>query len=256
MKDIVGQKFGRWLVLSREPEKRVRKCVAYLCRCDCGTEKLMAGSEIKNGVIRSCGCLTREATSRRSITHGGSKRNPRLFNIWLGMVRRCTNPSDAAYRNYGGRGIAVCERWMDVNAFIDDNEDLARPHLTLDRRNNDGPYSPDNCRWATRKEQGENRRTTMLVTYKREQKPLADWAVQFGIPKATLRYRLQNGWSMARAIQVPVRQMLEPETVKKIRHEYDNSARTAQARQALAGKYSISRYALRAILYHQNWNHL
>ncbi len=152
--DIAGQRFGRLTAVGKvyNPDKPI---AYWLARCDCGGETTTTASRLRSGHSQSCGCLQRERTGNAARTHGGT-RHP-LFRLWRGMMDRCTNPNHAAYEYYGGRGIRVCERWQDFNNFVEDVG--ARPEgLTLDRRDNDGDYGPDNHRWATMLEQSANKR--------------------------------------------------------------------------------------------------
>ena len=159
LKDLTGQKFNRLTVISREPNDK-RGQAMWLCQCECGNYVVVKGSNIRNNHTQSCGCLQKEKTIEASTKHGKARSKPHI--VWKGMIQRCFNPKHTGFENWGGRGVTVCDEWKnDFQVFYDYVSQL--PHFgekgySLDRINNDGNYEPGNVRWATPKEQANNRR--------------------------------------------------------------------------------------------------
>jgi hypothetical protein len=205
--DLTGQRFGRLLVLREAPRLGQRGSREYwrrrwVCRCDCGTEWITTMDNLHAGDTASCGCWKREDLGNRRRTHGRTYSTE--YHVWASMKQRCTNPHAEHYEDYGGRGITICAEWLDsFEKFLADMGPRPSPYFTLDRRDNDGPYTKDNCRWATRNEQANNRRERragmMLVTHDNRTQTLAAWAREKGLNKHTLYCRLHRGWSTHRA---------------------------------------------------------
>lgn len=198
--DLTGQRFGRLVVVERV-ENSADGRARWLCRCDCGQSKTVLGEHLKKGRTKSCGCAKSESSSKRFKKHGG--RNSKLYRIWSNMKDRCNNPDCKVYSDYGGRGIKVCKEWIDdFSAF--QKWALANGYkegLTIDHKDNDKGYSPDNCRWTDRKIQGNNKRNCRYITYKGQRKTVAEWSDITGIPHDTLLYRLNHGWETERILK-------------------------------------------------------
>lgn len=193
--DLTGQTFGRWAVLEFHSNAKGRG-TRWLCRCECGTERPIYANNLKRG--RSRGCRSCSKT-----THG--KSGTKAYDVWIGIKARCSNPSALDYNRYGGRGIRVCERWESFESFLEDMGERPFPAATVERINNDGPYSPENCRWATRKDQGQNKHNNVILTHDKKTLCMSAWADEMGLSQKTLHDRLKSGWPVGRALTTPVR---------------------------------------------------
>jgi hypothetical protein len=172
--DITGMTFGRLVAIRRTPSRRMsgRMRIFWLCRCACGNEVEVQPSNLKGGNIASCGCLAREIVVARSTTHGMAAREDAhpLYASWSKMLARCRNPNNPSFKDYGGRGVQVCERWHSFENFLADMGERPEHGMSLDRfPDQNGNYEPGNVRWATSKEQNRNRRDNVLESHEPEQ---------------------------------------------------------------------------------------
>lgn len=206
--DLTGQRFGLLTVTEHAGADNAGRAT-WRCACDCGGEKVVKAAELtrktRNGT-RSCGCLqlAQRQAAARAKSHAYSRTNwPRERKAWENMIQRCTEPTNIGYANYGGRGIAVCEQWLQsFRAFADD---MGRAPIggTIERIDNDKPYTPDNCKWVSRKEQANNRRNNRLLTHNGKTQTVSQWADELGIPGRTLYQRLYRGLPTDRVLAHP-----------------------------------------------------
>lgn len=211
--ELTGQRFNRLTVIKRAGTQG--KSAVWLCRCDCGNECIVQSGNLRSGHTTSCGCFRKEFTSANIKTHGMSR--TRLYKEWRRMKERCSLKTADNYEDYGGRGITVCPEWRDsFETFL--NWSMANGYqddLTIERIDNDGPYSPENCRWATKEEQANNKRNNRLITFNGRTQTLAQWAREIGIRRDTLRKRLESGWSLDRALTEPINEKRDPTRRRK-----------------------------------------
>lgn len=200
--EIQGEKHGRLTVLFKSGRTNDRKTIVT-CRCDCGGTTSVILRNLRNGNTRSCGCLANESRAQISRKHATHLRhNTPEYHTWEGIIQRCTNPSVKNWKDYGGRGITVCERWRAFEAFFEDMGERP-PQGTIDRIDNDGPYSPENCRWATMTQQNRNQRRSTFFTVDGVTAHINDWAEKAGITPNLIRARIRYGWSEKAAITTP-----------------------------------------------------
>ncbi len=200
--DISGQKYGRYTVIKRDGSNKSGNAT-WLCQCDCGVYKVVAAGALRSGETKSCGCWIRDVTSERSITHGNSK--TRLYKIWIGMKSRCYNPKTNNYKDYGGRGIYICDLWKDYfESFMEWS--LAhgyQSNYSIDRINNDGPYAPNNCQWITKFDQQSNKRSNRLIEIDGIVNTVAEWGRVYGIDPQAIWGRINRGWDDSLAVTTP-----------------------------------------------------
>jgi hypothetical protein len=206
--DLSGQTFGRLSVVRPAGGRGIK--TTWLCRCECGRSVVKTTDSLRRGITRSCGCLRREVTRRMTTKHGAARRvggkKVSEYLVWRNMKRRCHDPKNKHYENYGGRGITVCPEWInDYAAFAAHVGKRPSPTHSIERIDNNGHYEPGNVRWATQSEQCRNQRKSILLTHGGETKPLKEWAEKLRIPYYTLFARIRKlGWSVERALIEPV----------------------------------------------------
>lgn len=195
--DISNEQFGYWTVLEYAGSNEKKEAM-WKCRCKCGTIRIIPGKNLRTKRSRSCGCMQREVARESRIQSNKERakhgyRKTRLYNIWSGMKQRCLNPNDPGYKDYGSRGITICDEWKEFPKFKDWalNNGYA-DNLSIDRIEVDKGYSPDNCRWATPKTQNNNKRNNVMIEYKGKCQTVQQWSDETGIPYATILKRFRK----------------------------------------------------------------
>lgn len=199
--NLKGKQFGRLTVISAGD--RINGRSTWLCVCACGNTKLIKTHELRSGDTRSCGCLVHE--NKSLMTHGDS-RSPE-YKSWTAMKDRCYGVNHSSYKNYHDRGITVCDRWLhSYENFLADMGRKPSKNMSLDRIDNNGNYTPENCRWATIKQQNNNSRNNRFIDYKGETKTLKQWSEIYNLSAKVVKDRLDVlGWSFEKAILTPKR---------------------------------------------------
>ena len=212
---LVGERFGRWIVLDKA-EKGKSGEIQYLCRCDCGNERIIRRTSLTTGNSKSCGCLSRDVAVKSNTKHGDTDK--RLYRIWAGIIQRCCNNRNRyEWEKYGGRGICVCDEWKQYEAFRDWS--LANGYndnLSIDRIDPNGNYCPENCRWATSYQQANNKRTSKFITFNGKTATVKEFADEYDIAYSCLYARLRNGWSVEKALLTPAKQIKKITNAQKI----------------------------------------
>lgn len=192
-KELKGQRFGKLLVI--EEDGRIGSNVAWICKCDCGNVTRVRANSLLTGNTTSCGCGRIEAITKHNMT------NTKLFNVWRTMKERCNNKSYRQYKDYGGRGISLCDEWEEFKPFMKWSlENGYKEGLSIDRIDNDGNYCPENCRWTTVRVQSRNRRANRILEYGGEKHCVAEWSEILGVRANTIFWRLSQGWSTEEAL--------------------------------------------------------
>lgn len=204
--DETGNAYSRLTVLgfAKTVPNGQSTIAAWRCLCRCGKTIIVRGGHLRKGHTQSCGCLKRERVTASVTTHG-KYRTPE-YRVWKGLLSRCYAKNQPAYRNYGGRGIRACARWRkSFQNFLDDMGPRPSSHHTIERIQNDGPYSPKNCCWATRREQAQNKRSNRHITSQGQTKTITGWSRHLGGSTSCIHNRLARGWSIERAVTTPIR---------------------------------------------------
>lgn len=201
--DLLGKKFNKLVVIEYAGHKGKRNL--WKCRCECGKIIECVTYLLTKNKVKSCGCLKSSRLLERNTKH--NLRYSKIYNVWRCMKSRCYNPNIEAYKNYGGRGIKVCDEWKnDFLSFYNWSMNNGySENLTIDRINNSKNYEPSNCRWVDRKTQNNNTRHNHLISYKDKTLTISEWAKEIGLTYCCLKSRLYKGWSIEKALETPIR---------------------------------------------------
>lgn len=199
----IGDKFNRLTVIELIPHVK-GKAKEYILKCDCGNIVICKKNHIYSGNTQSCGCLGKERRKESCTSHGLTY--SREYLTWQNMKKRTGDENNEAYKNYGGRGITICDRWLNsFENFLKDMGMKPSPKHTIERVDNDGNYTPENCKWGTRKEQMNNMRKNHKITYNGKTQNLNQWSEETGMPARDIRYRLHHGWTVEETFKIPLK---------------------------------------------------
>lgn len=211
LKNLVGMKFGRLTVLERADDrvnKKGKHSIMWKCLCECGNIKVISRNSLLSHNVQSCGCLRAEKTRERRFRHG--LRNTQLYRAWSNIKTRCYNPKKDTYAYYGGKGITMCQEWLNnFMAFYNWSMNNGyKKGLTIDRLNPNGNYEPSNCRWVTASQQQNNKLNNHIIEYNGEIHTLAEWSSLLNLNYGTLHRRIQYlNWSIEKAFTTPIKDM-------------------------------------------------
>lgn len=205
VKNILGKRFGRLTVVSFF--KIIKNQAYWTCLCDCGKTKNIKSANLSIGSTSSCGCLIKDVISDIHFKHGESGKSKTVeYETWKSIKARCYNIKNEHYIDYGGRGITMCDEWINsFDVFLADMGRRPSPKHSIDRIENDKGYYKENCRWATRKEQSNNRRNNVFLTFNNQTLSINEWAKKTNIKRMTISARIKHGWTLEKALTTPLK---------------------------------------------------
>lgn len=202
--DYINRIFHRLTVKERLGLDASGKNTLYLCQCSCGHEVKVSRTNLRKETTKSCGCMNREMARDRHLKHG--KSGTRVYIVWTNMIQRCTNPNHNEYKNYGARGITVCDSWRKFQNFYKDMGEPPTEDHTIERNDVNGSYEKTNCKWIPSAAQSMNTRRSVKMTFLGRTQTVTEWAREYGLNPSTLRVRLRRGMTFAEALTTPVKQ--------------------------------------------------
>lgn len=198
-RDLTGQTFGRLTALGIV--ERRNRTIVWLCACECGINAPVRGGCLTRGDTQSCGCLQQERAYKSAYRHG--RAHTPIYNVWCSMRARCKNPKVKSFAGYGAKGITVCERWQTFENFLHDMGERPSPKHEIERVDGTKGYFPDNCIWATRETQANNKSTNHILTFQGKSQSIAMWARELHLTYPTIKMRIRNGWGTELALSTP-----------------------------------------------------
>lgn len=203
VQSLIGHKYNQFTVLAYAGFQKGKTC--WVCQCECGSQKVIRGNNLRTGTSRNCGCVRRKKITERCTKHGMATKANRSFEygVWAGMLTRCKNPENPLYRNWAGKGVKVCQEWQSFENFHRDMGNSPSKKHSLDRINSNGDYCPENCRWADRTTQNNNRRDNIRVSWQGRTWTITELATFVGVPRKLLAQRISNGWDLEKALRTP-----------------------------------------------------
>lgn len=193
--NLVGQIYGRLKVESIVSKRNLYGHIMWLCKCECGNYKEVLSASLRTGKTRSCGCYNDEIRQLTNTIHGHSSRfyKSPSYQCWDAIIQRCTNKKHKQYKDYGGRGIVACDRWLDFKLFLQDMGEKPSSSYSIERIDNNLGYYKENCKWATREQQSRNKRNNVWITYNSEKLIITDWANRLKTQPSIIRRSINRG---------------------------------------------------------------
>lgn len=209
--DITGKKYNMLTVVGIAEHDPIK----WLCKCDCGNYTKVSTGNVKQGRVKSCGCLSHVGNPKHNLN------GTRIYRIYKHMINRCYRPNVPAYPDYGGRGITVCKAWREniLNFYKWAMKNGYQDNLSLDRKNNNRGYTPQNCRWTTSKEQSNNKRSNLEVTYNGKTQTLSEWCEELSLNYSKIYTRIVRGWDVADALEYDY----DARIIKRGKEYYENA---------------------------------
>ncbi len=205
--DLTGQKFGKLTAIKDVGRNKSHK-VLWLCKCECGNDKIINASSLRNGYTLSCGCLQKERAREGKTTHG--MEGTRIYRIWKDIKIRCLYPKAINYKWYGGRGIKICDKWLKFEGFYEDMGPTYKEGLTIDRIDSNKDYCKENCKWSTKIEQANNQSNNLIVTYNGITDTLANMCKKYKLEYKLIETRLNKlHWGIEKAFTTPLQNPIE-----------------------------------------------